>query len=70
MPVDSTIRRRLSLRHLQKFPELELAKLRVGVFSKPRQLTDRVQEGDRIEIYRRLLIDPKEARRIKAKKNN
>ena len=53
---------------LQKFPELELSSLRVGIFSKPRELADIVKEGDRIEIYRRLLIDPKEARRIKAKK--
>lgn len=70
VPADSTLRDAIEASGiLQTFPELELNELRVGVFSKPRELTDLVQEGDRIEIYRRLLIDPKEARRIKAKKN-
>ena len=45
------------------FPEIDLTKQAVGVFSQPRKLTDNVQAGDRIEIYRPLAIDPKEARR-------
>lgn len=49
------------------FPEIELTKQRVGVFSQSRKLTDKVSEGDRIEIYRPLAIDPKEARRARAK---
>lgn len=53
---------------LTLFPEIDLAKQKVGVFSKSRELTDEVQAGDRIEIYRPLLIDPKDARRAKAKK--
>ena len=54
---------------LTAFPEINLAKQSVGVFSKPRSLSDLVEEGDRIEIYRPLIIDPKEARRAKAKKS-
>ncbi|VVC76379.1 Persistence and stress-resistance antitoxin PasI [Aquicella siphonis] len=53
---------------LSDFPEIRFDRHKVGVFSKPRALTDTVQDGDRIEIYRPLLIDPKESRRIKAKK--
>jgi putative ubiquitin-RnfH superfamily antitoxin RatB of RatAB toxin-antitoxin module len=53
---------------LEIFPEIDLAKQKVGIFSHPRQLQDFVEAGDRIEIYRPLLIDPKEARRAKAKK--
>ncbi len=53
---------------LQQCPEIDLTKQKVGIFSKPHQLTDKVNEGDRIEIYRPLVIDPKEARRAKAKK--
>ena len=53
---------------LKQFPKINLRVQKVGVFSKPRQLSDVVQEGDRIEIYRSLIINPKEARRIKAKK--
>ncbi len=49
------------------FNEIDLTKQKVGVFSKLRELTDIVQNGDRIEIYRSLTIDPKEARRAKAK---
>ena len=51
---------------LTEFPEIDLTKQKVGVFSQLRHLTDRVQEGDRIEIYRPLVIDPKEARRKRA----
>jgi len=53
---------------LDLFPEIELTQQKVGVFSKLRQLSDEVKAGDRIEIYRPLIIDPKEARRLKAKK--
>jgi len=53
---------------LQHFPEIDLAHNKVGVFSKRVELDTVVHEGDRIEIYRPLLIDPKEARRARAKK--
>jgi putative ubiquitin-RnfH superfamily antitoxin RatB of RatAB toxin-antitoxin module len=52
---------------LNEFPEIDLTTQRVGVFSKKRNLFDKVFDGDRIEIYRSLIIDPKEARRKKAK---
>lgn len=54
---------------LTDFPEIDLTKQKVGVFSQPRQLTDILYEGDRIEIYRPLLIDPKEARRKRSLKS-
>lgn len=44
-------------------PELELEQCRVGVFNKVCSLSDLVSDGDRIEIYRPLRADPKEARR-------
>jgi putative ubiquitin-RnfH superfamily antitoxin RatB of RatAB toxin-antitoxin module len=47
-------------------PGLQLEQLDIGVFSRPRSLDDRAQEGDRIEIYRPLMVDPKEARRHRA----
>lgn len=53
---------------LSLFPQIDLTKQKVGIFSKACKLTDLVKEGDRIEIYRPLTIDPKEARRAKAKK--
>lgn len=53
---------------LRLFPTIDLTVQKVGVFGKLRTLTDSVNDGDRIEIYRPLIIDPKEARRNKARK--
>jgi hypothetical protein len=51
---------------LEIFPEIDLMKQPVGIFSQKKKLSDLVSEGDRIEIYRPLVIDPKEARRRRA----
>jgi hypothetical protein len=51
---------------MEQFPEIKLAGIVVGIFSQRVKLDANLQEGDRIEIYRPLTIDPKEARRIKA----
>ena len=51
---------------LEKFPELVKENISVGIFSKKVALTDYVKEGDRIELYRPLLIDPKQARRLRS----
>lgn len=40
---------------------------RVGIFGKMVDSKTKLKEGDRVEIYRPLLIDPKEQRRQKAK---
>ncbi|WP_019410416.1 RnfH family protein [Pseudomonas psychrophila] len=54
----------------QAFPEVDLADCPLGIFG--RQVMDPqvrvVQAGDRIEIYRPLLADPKEIRRQRAAK--
>lgn len=46
----------------------EVINLSVGIFSKIVSLDTVLKDGDRIEIYRSLLIDPKEKRRRQAKK--
>lgn len=51
---------------LARFPEIELAANKIGVFGKPCGLEQRLRPGDRVEIYRPLLADPKEARRGRA----
>ena len=53
---------------LEQFPEIDLAINKVGIFGELRTLDEMVAEGDRIEIYRPLKIDPKQARRNRAKK--
>jgi len=51
---------------LQAFPEIDLAANRVGIYGSLVTLGRPVREGDRIEIYRPLVADPKEARRQRA----
>ncbi|NTS75583.1 RnfH family protein [Catenovulum sp. SM1970] len=53
---------------LALYPEIDLAKNKVGVWSRNRKLTESINEGDRIEIYRPLIADPKEIRRRRAEK--
>jgi uncharacterized protein len=50
------------------WPEVEIAADRVGVFARRVRLDALLRDGDRVEIYRALRIDPKEARRRRAKK--
>ena len=42
---------------------LVLEGLRLGVWSKPREPQSLLRDGDRVEVYRQLKVDPKEARR-------
>jgi uncharacterized protein len=70
VPAGCTIQEAIDLSGmLQLFPEIDLNKQAVGVFSRKQTLTTVLNNGDRVEIYRPLTIDPKEARRAKAKMN-
>lgn len=53
---------------LDRFPEIDMATAKVGIFSKACKLQQALSTGDRVEIYRPLLNDPKEARRKRATK--
>lgn len=69
MDVPATVRDAINASGLlEEFPELELESLGTGIFSKPAALEDQLKDGDRVEIYRPLVIDPKEARRQRANK--
>ncbi|CAB5587941.1 RnfH family protein [Providencia hangzhouensis] len=48
--------------------DIDLKKNKIGIYSRPAKLTDLVQDGDRVEIYRPLIADPKELRRKRAEK--
>ena len=54
----------------REFPEVDLANCPVGIFGKQvaEPETRVLEAGDRIEIYRPLLADPKEIRRQRAAK--
>ncbi|MCQ1059962.1 RnfH family protein [Photobacterium sp. DNB23_23_1] len=51
---------------LTLYPEIDLKKNKVGIYSRNVKLDATVHDGDRIEIYRPLLADPKEIRRKRA----
>jgi putative ubiquitin-RnfH superfamily antitoxin RatB of RatAB toxin-antitoxin module len=85
LPVGSSVEQAIRASGLlEEFPELDLARERVGrsrhpasrdtstslyvgVFGEFVQLDDRLQGGERVEIYRPLQADPKETRRRRAK---
>jgi putative ubiquitin-RnfH superfamily antitoxin RatB of RatAB toxin-antitoxin module len=50
----------------EMFPGIDLEKCKVGIFGKLRKPDDVLSAGDRIEIYRPLIADPKEVRRQRA----
>ena len=54
---------------LEKYPEIDLDEEKLGIFSKKCTLNDPLHDWDRIEIYRPLIIDPKQARKNRAEKN-
>ena len=49
-----------------EFPDVQMDIENVGIFSRKVSLDHVLREGDRIEIYRPLLVDPKEVRRLRA----
>lgn len=53
---------------LKRFPEIDIQNAKVGIFSKACKLEQKLREGDRVEIYRPLLIDPMQKRRLRAAK--
>ncbi|MHB8667010.1 MAG: RnfH family protein [Burkholderiales bacterium] len=48
----------------QSMPDIKLG--RAGVWGRPASPNTRLREGDRVEIYRPLIADPKEIRRRRA----
>jgi len=51
---------------LLTFPEIDLSINKVGIFSKLGKLDRVLREKDRVEIYRKLIADPKEVRKQRA----
>ena len=41
---------------------------RIGIFNRPCTRQTFLRDGDRVEVYRNLQVDPKQARRMRAKK--
>jgi len=51
---------------LEKYPEIDLAKNKLGVFAKLAKPDTVLRDRDRVEIYRPLIADPKEVRKQRA----
>ncbi len=51
---------------LQQFPEIDLDINKVGIFGKVVKLDHVLNDADRVEIYRPLIADPKQARKRRA----
>ena len=52
---------------LDRYPEIDLGVNRIGVFGVLRGLCHVLEPGDRVEIYRPLVTDPKRVRRVRAR---
>ena len=53
---------------LERHAGIRLEKQAFGIFGRRALLETRLTEGDRVEVYRALALDPKEARRQRAAK--
>lgn len=51
---------------LERFPAIDWPGASIGIFGRPVSPRAPLAEGDRVEIYRALQVDPKEARRLRA----
>jgi len=54
---------------LARHPEIDLGRLKVGVFGKIKPLDTVLADHDRVEIYRPLIVDPKMARQRRVDKS-
>ena len=69
MPSGSTVRQAIVQSGvLSKFPEIDLKSVKLGIFSRPVDLDVPLNSGDRVEIYRPLILSPTDARRLRAER--
>ena len=70
LPAGSTVRDALqAVAQQAPFSDLPWADMPVGIFGEPAALEQRLAEHERVELYRPLVMDPKEARRLRALEN-
>ncbi|CNJ29854.1 RnfH family protein [Yersinia aldovae] len=67
LEVGSTVEDAINVSGLLELrPDIDLKRNKVGIYSRPVKLGDKLNDGDRVEIYRPLIADPKELRRQRA----
>jgi uncharacterized protein len=68
VPLGATLGEAIAISGITKrFPEIDLLKNKTGVFGRLRPLEYILRPGDRVEIYRPLVADPKEVRRARVR---
>jgi putative ubiquitin-RnfH superfamily antitoxin RatB of RatAB toxin-antitoxin module len=59
MPDDCTVQEAIERSGiLEQFPEIDLDNQKVGIFGRITKLTNKLEAGDRVEIYRPITADP------------
>ncbi len=67
LPAGSTVREAIDRSGiLQKYPEIDPEKNKLGIFAKLTKPEAVLRDRDRVEIYRPLIADPKEVRKQRA----
>lgn len=67
LPAGATVENAIRASDLPaRYPEIDLTQNAVGIFGERVTLDHVVEDGDRVEIYRSLIADPKEVRRQRA----
>ncbi|MGD8346724.1 MAG: RnfH family protein [Lysobacterales bacterium] len=67
LPAGSTLEEAIERSGIRdEFPALVVDPAAVGVFGRKAPMDHVLRDGDRVEIYRPLIADPKEARRLRA----
>jgi len=70
VPAGCTVGEAIDLSGIRgEFPEMELNPRSIGIFSRKTSMEQALENGDRVEIYRPLIADPKEQRKQRAREN-
>ena len=68
LPEGATVAEAIAAARLaEHFPMLAVERLESGIWGKARERSAPLRDGDRVELYRPLQADPKEARRARAR---
>jgi putative ubiquitin-RnfH superfamily antitoxin RatB of RatAB toxin-antitoxin module len=54
---------------LERHPQADPATHKTGIWGKSCKADAPLRDGDRVELYRPLMVDPKEARRLRQRKH-
>lgn len=49
--------------------DIDLSRNKIGIYSRPVELVDALQDSDRVKIYQLLIADPKELRKQRAEES-